>query len=63
MKNINIKKIIDILMIILLIIFIIQNLESVMVKFMTMKFELPLIVLILAVFALGYYTSKVFRKR
>lgn len=63
MKNINIKKIIDILMILLLIIFIIQNLESVMVKFMTMKFELPLIVLILAVFALGYYTSKVFRKK
>ncbi len=63
MKNINIKKMIDILLIILLMVFIIQNLENVMVKFITMQFELPLIVLILAVFALGYYTSKVFRKK
>lgn len=63
MKNLNLRKIIDILLIIVLIVFIIQNLDNVMVKFTTIRFELPLIVLILGVFGLGFYTSTVFRKK
>lgn len=63
MKNLTTRKIIDIFLILMLIIFIAQNLETVMVNFLAFGFQLPLIVLILAVFAIGFYTSSVFRKR
>ncbi|ROI10250.1 hypothetical protein EGH90_03290 [Kaistella haifensis] len=63
MKNLTTRQIVDILLIALLIVFIAQNLDTVMVKFLSFGFQLPIIVLIIAVFALGYYTANVLRKR
>lgn len=63
MKNLTTRQIVDILLIALLIVFIAQNLDTVTVKFLSFGFQLPIIVLIIAVFALGYYTANVFRKR
>jgi uncharacterized integral membrane protein len=63
MKNLATRQIIDIALIILLLIFIGQNLESVKVTFLFLGFELPLFILILIVFFIGYYTAKVFQKQ
>ena len=63
MKNLTTRQIVDILLIALLIVFIAQNLDTVMVKFLSFGFQLPIIVLIIAVFALGYYTANVLIKR
>ena len=58
MKNITPRQIVDIVLIALLLVFIGQNLESVKVKFLFFGFELPLFILILIVFFIGYYTAK-----
>jgi uncharacterized integral membrane protein len=63
MKNITPRQIVDIVLIALLLVFIGQNLESVKVKFLFFGFELPLFILILIVFFIGYYTAKTFRKK
>ena len=62
MKNISTRQIIDIVLLILLLIFIGQNLESIKVKFIVFGFEMPLVILIAIVFFIGYYTAKVFNK-
>ena len=62
MKNISTRQIIDIVLLILLLIFIGQNLESVKVKFIVFGFEMPLVILIAIVFFIGYYTAKAFNK-
>ena len=62
MKNISTRQIIDIVLLILLLIFIGQNLESVKVKFIAFGFEMPLVILIAIVFFIGYYTAKAFNK-
>jgi uncharacterized integral membrane protein len=62
MKNVTTRQIIDIILIVLLLIFIGQNLESVKVKFLMFAFELPLVILIAVVFFIGYYTAKAFTK-
>lgn len=63
MKNISTKQIIDILLIALLLLFIGQNLEGVRVRFLFFGFELPLFILIIIVFFIGYYTAKTFQKK
>ena len=63
MKNISTRQIIDIVLILLLLIFIGQNLESVKVKILMFGFELPLVILIAAVFFIGFYTAKSFGKK
>ena len=63
MKNISFRQIIDIVLIVLLLIFVGQNLESVKVKFLFFGFELPLVILITSVFFIGFYTAKTFRKQ
>lgn len=62
MKNISIRQIIDIILLVLLLVFIGQNLESVKVKFLAFGFELPLFILIAIVFFIGYFTAKTFNK-
>jgi len=62
MKNISTRHIIDILLLLILLVFIGQNLESVNVKFLLFGFELPLIILITIVFIIGFYTAKAFNK-
>lgn len=59
-KKIGIKQIVDIALIIILLIFIAQNLESINVKFLFFGFELPLIIMIAVVFIIGFLTHKYF---
>jgi uncharacterized integral membrane protein len=62
MKNVSTRQIIDIVLIVLLLVLIGQNLESVKVKFLMFAFELPLVILIAIVFFIGYFTAKAFTK-
>jgi uncharacterized integral membrane protein len=62
MNSKNIKKGINISVLILLLIFVLQNLEATKVKFLFFGFELPLIVLIFIVFFTGFFTAISFRK-
>jgi uncharacterized integral membrane protein len=62
MNSRNLKKGINISMLILLLVFVLQNLEATKVKFLFFGFELPLIVLIFIVFFMGYFTAVSFRK-
>lgn len=59
MKKITFKQIIYIILIILLLIFTFQNLRNVLVNLLVFKFELPLVILIVIVFFIGYFTAKV----
>jgi len=54
------KQVADLLLIVLLIIFVAQNIENVKVRFLFFGFELPLIVIIAATFFIGFFTSKIF---
>lgn len=62
MNSRNLKKGINISMLILLLVFVLQNLDVTKVKFLFFGFELPLIVLIFIVFFMGYFTAVSFRK-
>jgi len=57
-KKISIRQVIDIALIIILLIFIAQNLESINVKFLFLAFELPLIIIIASVFIIGFLTHR-----
>lgn len=61
-ENISTRQIVDIVLIVILLIFIGQNLESVKVKFIVFGFELPLVILIAIVFFIGFFTAKAFNK-
>lgn len=63
MKNLSNNQIFNIVLIIILLLFIGQNLEMVKVRFLFFGFELPLFILIAIVFFIGYYTAIAFRKR
>jgi uncharacterized integral membrane protein len=63
MKNITVKQIINISVIIILLIFSFQNLDSVKVKLLFFAFELPLVILIAIVFFVGYFTARVFHHK
>jgi len=62
MNTKNITKGINISLLVLLLIFVLQNLEATKVKFLFFGFELPLIVLIFIVFFMGFFTAVSFRK-
>lgn len=52
------------LVLLLAIVFILQNLENVRVRFLFMALELPIIVLMLGMFILGFAADRIFfRKR
>ena len=61
-ENISTRQIVDIVLIVILLIFIGQNLESVKVKFIVFGFKLPLVILIAIVFFIGFFTAKAFNK-
>lgn len=63
LKKLSPRQIIDISLILLLLIFIAQNLDNIPVKFLFFTFQIPLIIIILAVFFIGFYTSKIFEKK
>jgi len=62
-KNLTTKQIINIILIILLVIFIMLNLETAKVSLIFISFDMPLVVLITFVFFIGYFVGKTFTKK
>ena len=63
MKNLTTRQIINIVLIILTLIIVAQNLDSIRINFLFIKFNLPLIVIIAFAFFTGFFTAKVFWTR
>ncbi|MCK9326331.1 MAG: lipopolysaccharide assembly protein LapA domain-containing protein [Bacteroidales bacterium] len=61
--RITARQVIDIVLLVVLLIFIVQNLGSTEVKFLFFKFSMPLIVLIILVFLIGLLTSRAFSRK
>ena len=61
--NMTPKQVLYFILLALLIVFIVQNTESVMVKFLFFGFKMPLVIIIVVVFIAGVLTSKVFTKK
>lgn len=61
--RITFRQVFDILLLVVLLIFIIQNLVSTEVKFLFFKFTMPLIVIIIVVFLIGFFTHRTFSKK
>jgi uncharacterized integral membrane protein len=57
------KQIVNICLILFLLIFIAQNIDNIPVQLLFFTFQIPLIVIILAVFFIGFYTAKIFEKK
>ncbi len=62
-RKINIKQIADIVLIVVLLIFAVQNLKSIRVNLLFFRFEMPLFFLIVIIFFIGFFTAKYFSKR
>lgn len=62
MKNLTTGQYINIALILLVLVFIGQNLQSVEVKFLFFKPQLPLIIIILGSLLFGYITALIMRK-
>ncbi len=60
MKKITFKQVIYLILIAILLIFTFQNLSNAMVTLLFFSFELPLVILIVIVFFMGYFTAKIF---
>lgn len=58
-KKASFKKIINILFILIILIFAVQNLESIRVTLLFFSFEMPLFVLIIVLFSIGFFTTKI----
>jgi uncharacterized integral membrane protein len=58
--NLTQKHVPYLILLVLIIIFILQNMGSVTVKFLFLGFQMPLIVIIVGVFIVGVLTSKAF---
>jgi uncharacterized integral membrane protein len=63
LKKLTTKQIINIILIILLVVFIMLNLEAVKVSLIFISFDMPLVVLITFVFFIGYFIGKTFTKK
>jgi len=61
--NLTPMQVLYFILLVLLIVFIVQNMESVMVKFLFFGFKMPLVIIIIVVFIVGILTSKVFKKK
>lgn len=57
LKNISFSQILGIIALVLLITFVMQNLSNVSVKFIRWTFDIPIFLLIIIVFFVGFYTS------
>lgn len=62
MQKLSTKQYITIVLIILMLIFVAQNVESIRVRFLFFGFESPLIVLLASVFFIGYLVAILLRK-
>ena len=63
MKNITFKQVINIVLIVLLLVFVGQNLEQISVRFLFFGFSMPLVILIAVVFLIGYLVAVFSRKK
>ncbi len=61
-KKINFKQMFNILLITLLLVFILQNLENIRVKLLLFSFEMPLFILIIVSFSIGFFSTKLIYK-
>ena len=61
--NLTPKQIVSIILLILLIAFVGQNIDNVPINFLAWTFNLPLIILILITFFIGFFTKTVFANR
>ena len=61
-KRIGFRKVVNFTLIILVLLFTFQNLESIRVTLLFFSFEMPLFVLIIVVFSIGFFTTKVFSR-
>jgi uncharacterized integral membrane protein len=61
--NLTPKQVLYLGLLVLIIIFIVQNMASVTVKFLFFGFQMPLIVIIVGVFIAGVLTSKAFTSK
>ncbi len=59
-SRLSLKQIIDIILIILLVVFIVQNADNVKMRFLFFGFDLPLVIIIVITFFIGFLTSIVF---
>jgi len=62
MKKIDFKQVFNLILIGLLIVFVVQNMDDVPVRYMKWTFDIPLIILIVIVFCIGFFTAKIFRR-
>jgi len=62
MQKLTTKQYINIGLIILMLVFVAQNVESIRVSFLFFGFELPLIILMAVVFFIGYLVAVLGRK-
>lgn len=60
LKNISIMQIISVVLIIFALIFIYQNFENVTISLIVWKFEIPLFILLVITFVIGFFTSVAF---
>lgn len=61
-KKTRIKQIFNVFIFVIMLIFALQNLDNIRVSLLFLSFEMPLFVLIIAVFAIGFFTNKLFGK-
>jgi len=61
-KNVNAKQIINAFVIVIVVIFALQNLENIRVKLLFLSFEMPLFALIIIALVLGFVTAIIFRR-
>jgi len=59
LKNISWKMVLNLILIIAILILIAQNLTSVALNIFTWRFDVPLFLLIVGVFVIGFYTAVV----
>ncbi|MCS6916595.1 MAG: hypothetical protein RMK52_04070 [Chitinophagales bacterium] len=63
MKNITISQVLSIILLVLLAIVIIQNWDTVEVKFLMFGLKMPMVILLILVFAAGYLSSSLVRRK
>lgn len=61
-KSVNAKHIINAIVLIIVVIFALQNLENIQVKLLFLSFEMPLFALIIFALVLGFVTAIIFRR-
>ncbi|MFO7615829.1 MAG: hypothetical protein R6V75_01105 [Bacteroidales bacterium] len=62
-SSITFRQVVDILLLVIFLVFILQNLTTVKVRFFVFGLETPLIVILILVFLIGFFTSRAFSRK